>query len=234
MPTDPELHSLSRTAGLPLHAYNQDHIAKQLRRAIRSEGLEDVGQLASLISRDDEARSRLRAAIAVSVSGRLRDPEQFKLLERDLLPDLLELPGVVRIWSAGCADGSELFDIARLLEQAGALQRSYLLGSDIMERNLRAAAAQSGPHVSPTLRARMRWERRNLVSEPAPPGNWRLILCRNLAIYLRGQVRDTLHRKLAGALGRGGVLMLGRSERIGDPERIGLTLVGAHAYRRSL
>jgi chemotaxis protein methyltransferase CheR len=229
---DRELETLSRASGLRLDAYKEEHVAKQVQRALGVEALDDLSELARLISRDGEARERFRAAIAVSVSSHFRDPEQFELLERELLPMLLDQPGVVRVWSAGCADGSELYNIGKLLERSDALQRSYLLGSDILAANIRAAAAQNGPEASPPLRARVRWEQRDVVSAPTPPGRWRLILCRNLAIYLRPEWRDALHDKLAEALARGGVLMLGRSERIADPESRGLTVVGAHCYRR--
>ena len=78
----------------------------------------------------------------------------------------------------------------------------------------------------------MRWEQRDLVAEPPAPGGWDLVLCRNLAIYLTAAARDALHARLAGALAPGGVLLLGRSERIADPAALGLRLAGPHAYRR--
>src|SRR5438034_1358786 len=67
---------------------------------------------------------------------------------------------------------------------------------------------------SSELRAHICWERRDLLRAGAAPGKWRLILCRNLAIYLAPEPKRALHERLAGALARGGVLLLGRSERI--------------------
>ena len=230
---DRELQLLSRASGLRLDAYREEHVAKQLQRALKNEGLESEGELAALVNRDPAARQRLRATIAVSVSSHFRDPQQFRLLERELLPMLLERPGMVRVWSAGCANGSELYNVGRLLQLRGDLERCYLLGSDVLARNLRAAAAQHGPEASPQLRQRVRWEQRDLLKEPPPAGRWHLILCRNLAIYLGPPARDELHRKLAGALAPGGILMLGRSERIADPGAHGLGRVRPHCYRRS-
>ena len=63
----------------------------------------------------------------------------------------------------------------------GALERSVLLGSDLLEENLALARAGDYPE---DVRARMRWERRDLAADGPPPGRWRLILCRNVAIYL--------------------------------------------------
>lgn len=229
-----QVDELSRASGLPLHAFKQGHVTKQVERALAKESASDSGELAQQLGRNPGARSRFRSAIAISVSGNLRDPRQFELLERDVIPTIVEPDGAVRVWSAGCADGSELYDVGGLLQRRGVIDRVYLLGSDILEENIRRASGQDGPTATPAVRARVRWERRDLTSEPAPPGAWRLILCRNLAIYLRPEVRDGLHRKLAGALARGGFLMLGRSERIADPAAVGLEAAGPNVYRKPL
>ncbi len=219
----PELAALGRACGLPLGAFREEHLRKHLRGPLP--------ELTTSVQADPKLRERLRAAIANSVTGTRRDPQQFKLLEEELLPPLLDGSGTLRVWSAGCSDGSELFDLADLLDGAVALERSYLLGSDLLPENLdkarRAAAAKP-----PELRSRLRWEQRDLTAGGPPSGTWNLILCRNVAIYMRADVRDRLHAMLAGALGRDGILMLGRSERIRDPRALGLRRVGAHAYRR--
>jgi chemotaxis protein methyltransferase CheR len=59
-----------------------------------------------------------------------------------------------------------------------------------------------------------------------------VILCRNVAIYLRREAKLLLHRRLADALAPGGVLLLGRAERVADPGALGLEAFGPHAYRR--
>jgi chemotaxis protein methyltransferase CheR len=224
---------LARAAGLALDAYRGDHVGERVRRALQREGVPDIRSLASLIARDQEARARFRRSVAVSVSGLFRDPAQFDLLEGTLLPQLIAGRRRISVWSAGCADGSELYSVAILLERLEVLDRARLLGSDLLDENLalaRRGAYDGGVTFSSTLRAHMCWERRDLLRDGATPGKWRLILCRNLAIYLAPEPKRALHERLAGALAQGGVLMLGRSERISDPERLGLRRAAAHAY----
>ncbi len=81
------------------------------------------------------------------------------------------------------------------------------------------------------IRARPRWETRDLVREEPAAGKWRLILCRNLAIYLDAAAKNRLHAALVEALAHDGFLMLGRSERITDARRFGLERIEAHVYR---
>jgi chemotaxis protein methyltransferase CheR len=78
----------------------------------------------------------------------------------------------------------------------------------------------------------MRWERRDLAADGPPPGRWRLVLCRNVAIYLEPGARRRLYTTLAAALSVRGILLLGRSERLIDPSALGLRPAGPHAYER--
>lgn len=224
--------ALARVSALPLHLFREEHLATQLGRALASEGVADLRALAARLAADPDARARFRRSIAVSVSGPFRDPQQFALLERELLPPLLEQARRLRIWSAGCADGSELVSLGRLLLKLDALDRAQMLGSDLLEENLvRARRADLG--VPAEIRRRLRWEQRDLVAAPAPPGTWHLVLCRNVVIYLTPAARTQLERTLASALAPGGVLLLGRSERLPDPAALGLAAAGPNAYRRA-
>ena len=226
--------ALARACGLELAAYRNDHVAERIRRALERERVEDVGALTRLLVADRAARSRFRRSVAVSASGLFRDPAQFDLLERELLPALLSARQRLRIWSAGCADGSELYTVAILLDRLGALERGFLLGSDLLEENL--AKAKAGVYgeisISKELRAHTRWERRDLVLEDPPPGKWNLVLCRNVAIYLSPKAKRGLHERLARALASTGLLMLGRSERLTHPSSFGLEAVAPHVYRK--
>ena len=228
------LPALSRALGIELGAYRTEHVSERIGRMLEREKLASGAELVRLVRADPEARGRLRRSVAVSVSGLFRDPAQFDLLEREILPLLLASRARPRVWSAGCADGSELYSVAILLERLDALERAFLLGSDLLEENLAAArrGVYSGVTVSEHLRARIRWERRDLVRDGAPPGRWDLVLCRNVAIYLGAPAKWKLHERLAGSLAPGGVLLLGRSERLADPARLELERVGSHVYRR--
>jgi chemotaxis protein methyltransferase CheR len=225
--------ALAAAAGLELGAYRAKHVEERVRRALQREGVADAAALARLLRSDPGARSRFRRSVAVSVSGLFRDPHQFALLEHEVLPALLLRPGRMTVWSAGCADGTELYSVALLLDRAGALDRSTLLGSDVLEENLERARSGllADSRIPERLRERLRWEVRDLLRSGPPPGRWRLVLCRNVAIYLAPEARRNLHRCLASALALGGVLLLGRSERLADPASLGLEPCGPHAYR---
>lgn len=224
--------ALSNAVGLDLASYRRDHVARQIERACRREHVADTDRLVRVLQRDADAASRFRRGVAVSVSGLFRDADQFDLLRRDTIPELLARNRRLRVWSAGCADGSELVSIALLLHELGGLDGAFLLGSDVLGENVERARRFLPDGVDPAIRRHLRFEVRDLLREPPPPGRFGLILCRNVAIYFDPTPKRRLHAALADALARGGMLVLGRSERLARPGELGLRRVHDHAYTR--
>ena len=112
--------------------------------------------------------------------------------------------------------------------------RTRLRACDLLEENLTVARAgvYDVVEIAPALKARARWERRDLTLDAPPDGRFDLIMCRDVAIYLEPATKTRVHRMLAGALAPGGALLLGRSERLGDPAALGLRRIEPHAYER--
>lgn len=216
-----QLDPLSRACGIRLRAYRDDHVAERVARAMVREEVRSPAALATLLRRCPDARARFRRSVAISVTGPLRDPEQFDLLRTTILP-MLDRGGDLRIWSAGCATGHELRDVAALVTGG-----AWMLGSDLLEENVRTARAGAAP-----LGKSVRWEVRDLTQDGTPEGRFHLILCRNVGIYLAPDARKRLIDLLASVLAPGGVLMLGRSEVLVDPALHGLRPCADHAYRR--
>jgi chemotaxis protein methyltransferase CheR len=223
---------LSRMSGLDLAIFRDAHVDRRIDETLSRTASADVVTLARRIGADPAMRSRFRRSIAVSVTGIFRDPEQFRVLEDQLaaFADVRRL----RVWSAGCSNGSELWSVASVLQRLGLLERSFLLGSDLLEENVVRAKAGPDPlgvELDLPRWARVLFEQRDIVNEGAPDGRWNVVLCRNVAIYLTPPARAALHQTLARALAPGGLLLLGRSERITNPAAAGLRRVAPHAYR---
>ena len=229
-----DLASLARASGLALLSYRQAHVSACVARALARHETQSVAGLARLCRRDPAVRATLRRSILVPVTGLFRDPEQFELLEKRVLPGLLARRNGLSAWSAGCSDGSELYSVVLMLRRLGALARSRLLGSDLSAG--RVELARRGAMVSETVRREarpvLRWERRDLLREPPPPGAFDLVLCRNVTIYFEPTAQRAVYVKLAAALRPGGVLMLGTCERLLAPGQFGLAASEPHLYRK--
>ena len=186
-------------------------------------------------------------ALTTHESSFFRDGRPFEHL-RAILPGLVgaKPPGDrVRIWSAACSTGQEAYSVAMLATELlgpGAADRLEILGTDIsgevvarardafftqfeVQRGLQARAlvthfTQEGARwrLRPALRAMVRFEERNLLSDCAALGRFEVIFCRNVLIYFDAPTKTRVLEMLARQLAPQGVLYLGAAETV-----IGLT-----------
>ena len=229
--TADEVRALSEVSDLNLSMYRPAHVAARVGRALERADAVTVAELHELVGADPLVRAEFRRSV---VTGFFRDPEQFELLS-GYLASLRDVARP-RVWSAGCSTGRELWTMAVLLHQLGIADRAQLLGSDILEENITQARegledGELDGRVLPSD-AHAEFEVRDIV-EKGPPGNgWDVVVCRNMAIYLDTDVRLRLHEMLAACLEPGGLLLLGRSERLSDARALGMELLGPHLYRK--
>jgi chemotaxis methyl-accepting protein methylase len=230
-PLDPAAERLlSLACGLALERFRAQHVGRCVQRATERLGAVDVHDLAGRMADDPELRRRFRRSVAVSTTRMFRDVEQFELLER--LVAELDLGGDgLHLWSVGASDGSELCSAALVLRDGRRLDGARLLGSDLLPENVALAEERVPERLTARERRRIAFEVRD-VSTSGPAGTWHVILCRNVLIHLSAGARDRVVDRLAAALRPGGVLLLGRSERLARPAELGLHAAGPSAYRR--
>jgi chemotaxis protein methyltransferase CheR len=232
--SDTPARTLSDACGLPIGAYRRDHVHACLVRVMRREQTPDVPALIKLLDDDAAIRTALRRAIAVSTTGLFRDPTQLRWLDREVMPSLTTGATHLRVWSAGCSAGEEAFTLAMMLEWHGMLARSEVVGSDILEESLAEgdSGMVGGARIPANLRGRVHWDKRDLTSDDPPEGEFDLVLCRNVMSFLTPVAAEAVGRALASSLALGGVVALGRDERIEGATGMGLVAIAPNTYRR--
>jgi chemotaxis methyl-accepting protein methylase len=240
-------------AGLDLRDYRRETIKRRIASCLRALRVETPGQLRKLVQRRPDLMKVALSSLIIGVSSFFRDPTVFEHLSGLVLPELTARSQDLRIWSAGCSDGAELYSVAMLLAERGAIQRACLLGtdcrSDALARaregcydgaNVKNVPAEflrryfqfdsTGWHVHPYLRSITQWRTGNVLTT-LEPGLWDLVLCRNVAIYMYPAAATMLWQRLEQCLRPGGFLVLGKAER--PQNAIGLKLVAPCIYRRN-
>jgi len=76
--------------------------------------------------------------VTVNVTEMFRDPLYYKALNSHVLPYLSSYQHI-KIWSAGCSSGEEVYSLAILLNEAGLRQKSFIYGTDINTEVLKEA-----------------------------------------------------------------------------------------------
>jgi two-component system CheB/CheR fusion protein len=150
----------------------------------------------------------------------------------------------IRVWSVGCSTGEEAYSIAILLrERLEAMKQDFkvqVFATDIDSQAIAAARAglypaSSTADISPERLARyftvepdgstcriqknirdmLIFSEQDVIKDP-PFSRLDLISCRNLLIYMGGELQKRLFPVFRYALNPGGLLFLGTSETVGD------------------
>lgn len=225
-------------AGYRLTRERMQLAAHRLGPVARREGFDSVEALLAALW------AQPVAALAWSVIEALlntetwfnRDRAAFSVLSRELLPALGHARGAeVRIWSAGCSTGQEVWSLAMAVRRAG--MQARILGTELnanavakaeggaysgfeIQRGLSAASMlehfrqrDDNWVVSPELRSMARFERANLLEPPTQDAErFDVIFCRHVLEDVtpgrRALLLDHLERRLADD----GVLFLAPQE----------------------
>jgi chemotaxis protein methyltransferase CheR len=180
-----------------------------------------------------------------------RDRTPFDMLARTVLPALQQRAGAnrrLRIWSAGCSTGQEAYSLAMLFAEDEPAWRGWtidILGTDVsgdvvdraragiytqfeVQRGLGIGQtikwfeeSEDGWRVLEGLRRQVRFQVHNILEAPPHPGQFDIVLCRNVLLYLNAEKRRAAFDRLASAMATDGCLMLGAGETvIGQTKRL--------------
>lgn len=231
---------MSRMEALEIGGIRDAQLERRISSFSRRCGISDETQLIDRLRRETDLRKRLIDALTINVTSVFRNAESWEILRREYLP---KMGTRVRMWSAGAASGAEAYSMAISARENG--QLADIIATDIDQHSLDKGMVGRYPKhelndtpndirdkyftqdgdewiVDPSLRRSIRFEKHDLLADPALGSQFDVIACRNVVIYFRKEAQMDLHRKLAAALRPGGVLFIGGSERVVDPESIGL------------
>lgn len=239
--------------GIDLDCYKGTQLERRLQTIMRRAGVADLSAYAKLLMSTPSRVKEFQDFLTINVSEWLRNPEKFEELQKVILPDLLKRSPRLRIWSAGCSNGSEPYSVAMLLDELDPQGKHQILATDLDEEILKVARAgvyqekdvknvsparraryftQQGDAfaVKPELKAKVQFERQNLLSDPYPQ-DVDLILCRNVVIYFTEEAKDELYRKFHRSLKPGGILFVGGTESLLKARELGYASASPFFYR---
>ena len=250
------LELIDRRFGIRGSDYGASRVNEAVQRVLPLTSFSNPSEM--LDSFDEQSEPRwLYALVEYLTIGEtyfLRDAAQVAALRNTILPDVIARRGDerrLRLWSAGCSTGEEVYTLAILLIEAGiALGWDIaLIGTDLNRESLRTAREAVYPawsfratpddvrnryfeHIGNDWRlidrvrnmARFAWM--NLGANPLMPPSTDIdvILCRNVTIYFEDAATQRLYQTLIGALSSGGWLVLGPSDPV-PSDRSGLRRV---------
>ena len=255
---------LEARTGQQLTMSRRWRIETALSSLLRERGIGTLDELITILvmGKEPSLSQKVVEALLNNETYFFRDRTPFDGLQRHALPDLArrrEKSKRLRIWSAGCSTGQEVYSLSMLFAEEPEKWRGWtidILGSDVSTSCIDRARsgvysqfevqrglginqmikwfeeAPDGWRAVETLRKPIRFQVHNLL-EPFPhPGDFDIVLCRNVLLYLSPEKKALAFERLAGALADDGWLMLGAGETvIGQTSKLGADTSARGLYR---
>lgn len=239
------LMQLRTATGQDFSLYKKNTITRRIERRMSQHNIEDTEVYARYLKGNPAEVRILFKELLINVTSFFRDPEAFKVLRQEILPQLCkDKPEdyVFRVWVAGCATGEEAYSIAMLLHEmqdqnqlrfkvqiystdldddAIAIGRAGIYPPNIVqdvdpERLHRFFTKEdAGYRVKKQIREMVVFAVQNVIKDP-PFTKLDLLSCRNLMIYLEPELQNRLVQMFNYALKPAAVLFLSPSESIGN------------------
>ncbi len=244
-----EIHDIIK---IDLNCYKEQQMHRRILQWISRHDLIDYSGLAQALKTDQEHRKKFLDYLTINTSHFFRDPSVFAYIEQEVLPTIKKNSNV-RIWSAGCSIGAEIYSIAILAEEQRLSVATYL-ATDIdqfsIEQAKEAVYRQNQINYVPehllrkyfisknnhyelkkSITEQVTFVKQNLLTDIFE-GNFDLILCRNVFIYFTSESQQKLIAKFVNSLKKGGYFVVGSAEHIINPSQFGLARVSYCIYQK--
>ena len=255
---------LEARTGQQLTMSRRWRIETALSALLRDRGIATLDELITILvmGKEPSLSQQVVEALLNNETYFFRDRGPFDVLQRHVLPELAKLRDKskrLRIWSAGCSTGQEVYSLAMLFAEAPEQWRGWtidILGTDVSTSCVDRARSgvftqfeiQRGLGINQMikwfeevpdgwrsvepLRKPVRFQVHNIL-EPIPhPGDFDIVLCRNVLLYLSPEKKALAFERIAGAMAGDGWLMLGAGETvIGQSNKLGADVNARGLYR---
>ena len=234
---------LSREYGLSFPTTRYSFVGNRVETVMTDFGCNDLADIILKAKKDLKLRIELLNCLTTNETWFFRHPEHFKILREHILPEILASlrqtgDNRIRIWSAGCSIGAELFSILFTILDVLPDPQNFniqLTGSDISNDALdKAKSAVYNGHelrllnekmltkyfrkrehdswqVLPEIQRYCSFELQNLLSS-WPARSYDIIFCRNTMIYFDQSNKTKIAERFFKVLEPGGFYVTSANE----------------------
>jgi len=236
--------SFHKIFGIDLSGYKLNQMQRRINHFMERYKCTGYDQFLCLLKSDNEVKNKFVNYLTINVTEFFRNPDMFLYLEKEILPELVQRAGQLKIWSAACSNGAEPYSLAMIMEDKFPQKKYHIDATDIDEemlkrcelgeyvgdvlKNISASRlhtyfqpVESGYKINRVLASHVTFRKHNLLCDPYPQG-YDLILCRNVTIYFTPQAQESCYQGFSQSLKPKGVLFIGASENIFNYRKYGL------------
>ncbi len=233
-------------SNIDFHQYKRTTLIRRIIRRMAITRCQDFDAYTQFLHTHIYEASVLANEFLLGVTSFFRDQAAWLALEKEGLPELIrsktEREPVFKAWVAGCSTGEEAYTLAILVQEELRRQKKemevVIFATDIQKNALEIASQGRYPEsiladiplshlsryflrksdqyeVDPNLRKSIIFSQHDILKDP-PFAQLDMALCRNMLIYFQAPAQQQALNSLHFALNLDGLLMLGKSEDIGN------------------
>lgn len=240
--------------GINLTNYKRPQMERRINSLMRSQSFQSYTEYLAALQKDEKQLEKFLNHLTINVSEFFRNPPQWDVLKKRILPEILKENLELKGWSAGCATGEEPYTLIMILKDKLGFRCPRILATDIDERALQKAKAgvyqekslvnvpqnylkryffkkESYYYIDDEIKKLVDFQKHDLLKDPFG-SNFDLILCRNVVIYFTDEAKDFLYKRFYDALRPGGILFTGSTEQIFQASKLGFETVASFFYRK--
>lgn len=246
-----------RMTTINLSSYKEQQMKRRIDALISKHGYPGYAEYMKAIKTDDNLLVEFKSHITINVSEFWRNPEQWVVLENEILPEIFRTNGKkIKIWSAACSTGDETYSLVMLMSKFVPLRDIQILATDIDSKILEKAKIglynqksisklpiefqkkyftkvdDNSYQVSDDIKKCVEFKQHDLLKEKYP-SNMDLIVCRNVMIYFTDDAKNLMYQKFHEALKPGGFLFVGSTEQIIHYKELGYQSFRSFFYRKN-
>lgn len=241
---------------IDLNCYREKQMKRRIDTLIAKNKIEGYDKYVKAIKADKHLFEEFVNYITINVSEFYRNPEQWRLMDEQVIPELVKKFGKsnLRIWSAACSTGDEPYSLVMAFSKHIPLNNIKIFATDLDKQVIQKAKmglyseksiaavpedikkkyfTKVGPSykISDEVKARVEFKEHNLLKDSYPTG-CHLIVCRNVLIYFTEEAKDEVFNKFFKSLTNGGVLFIGSTEQIINYREIGYARKTSFFYQK--
>ncbi len=241
---------------LDLSSYKERQMKRRIDALITKNNVKSYTEYVNLIKRDKEKLDEFVNYLTINVSEFYRNPDQWKVLEQDIFPELIKKNGrTLKVWSAACSTGEEPYSLVMCLSKLMPLNNIKILATDIDKQVIEKAKlglynekyVKALPQefinkyftkindktlqISNEIKSRVEFKQHDLLKDPYPK-DCDIIICRNVMIYFTEEAKRKIYERFNDALKDDCYLFVGSTEQIIQSTEIGFKSYKSFFYRK--
>ncbi|AUZ31090.1 chemotaxis protein methyltransferase [Bacillus licheniformis] len=243
-----------KMTGVDLALYKEAQMKRRLMSLYEKKGYGDFREFALALEKNEALLQETLDRMTINVSEFYRNYKRWEVLEKTILP-LLKPAKTLKVWSAACSTGEEPYTLSMILSRQKGLTDYQIIATDIDDKVLQKAKegvyqerslqevpkemkelyfTQDGNRfkVKDEIRKNIRFQKHNLLADPYEK-DFDIIVCRNVLIYFTEEAKEKIYHKFSGSLKNKGVLFVGSTEQIFNPEKYGFQSTDTFFYQKS-